>query len=121
MPLSPGTTARKRIGAFPSKSAAVAAALSPDGTRIAWLVTGSRSRLPIPVWIARLWPALWRYAAPRSIFALWVSRADGSDMREVGEEDASTAKRRPCSLAWTPDGKRLSYLYNDALYAVPAP
>ncbi len=58
-----------------------------------------------------------------AIAALWVSRTDGSEMREIGHllmpssgkgfDDAQLKQ-----LQWLPDGKRISFVYQDTLYVV---
>ncbi len=69
--------------------------------------------------------------------SLWVSRVDGSDMREVGaapdqripmsgsgpiDEDGEHLRgpSSPRQLRWLPDGKHLSFSYKDDLYTITA-
>ena len=47
--------------------------------------------------------------------AIWISRRDGSEMREVGRYDGKTVS----SIRWMPDGKHLSFLQNGDPYTVP--
>jgi hypothetical protein len=55
--------------------------------------------------------------------SLWTSRLDGSDMREIGQQDAPRVDGWNTSLydlSWTPDGKRLSFVCDGALWTLPA-
>ncbi len=89
--------------------------LSPQGDRLAWLIVRE-------------------YTPPgqrkQRMIGLWVSRLDGSGMQEIGHMDYQPndfghrgyepKKEVPQHLRWTPDGKRLSFQYQGALYTVPA-
>ncbi len=55
---------------------------------------------------------------------IWVSRLDGSAMREIGYVRVAAPADGSCPddityLQWLPDGKRLSFLYRGALWIVP--
>ncbi len=89
-------------------------ALSPTGDRLAWFFEPSGN------WQTQL----------------WISHADGTQMRLVGRQQAHVDPARsgdmsqysimslsyllPLTLQWTPDGKRISFLYKGVLYTVPA-
>ena len=82
-------------------------AVSPRGDRIAYLFNHNSGNNP---------PRVYK-------ISLWVSHADGTQMREVGVQaigKGSTATSDPSRLLWLPDGKHLSFLLNDNLYTVPA-
>ncbi|MCW3098311.1 MAG: hypothetical protein JWL77_3929 [Chthonomonadaceae bacterium] len=55
---------------------------------------------------------------------LWVSRANGQDLRELGyvpsvlDEFDSLTSYLTCTT-WLPDDKHISFIYNGALYVVP--
>lgn len=85
-------------------------ALSPDGDRIAYVVDGAPNP-PFPEWLYRLIPSLKK---PGHIVALYVSRLDGSDMREVGRVPSGTITH----LQWVPGGHNLSFVYGETLYVV---
>jgi hypothetical protein len=56
---------------------------------------------------------------------LWVSQLDGSQMHKIGHvaellEDDDATDFLLSDLQWLPDGKRLSFEYNDGLWTVPA-
>jgi len=84
-------------------------AISPQGNRIAWVVIPSAENPPTQA-------------------ALYISRMDGSDLQEVGqlalpsfeEGTGPSFTRFPHELKWLPDGKHLSFIYQDVLYTVPA-
>lgn len=98
-----------------------AAALSPDGTRIAWLLYSEEVAPPLEQWTARmLSPVLILQRPPRYRLHLYISNADGTGMRAVGHVDVPRGDRSRSVLRWTPDGKRLSFVYNHALWTVPA-
>ena len=84
-------------------------AVSPKGDRIAWLLMPNLKGRPRNV--------------QRGAASLWVSQLDGSRMREIGSAGTDVRQRSAPSLLmqlrWLPGGKRLSFLYNGALYTVP--
>ena len=63
----------------------------------------------------RLFPAL--KTLPQARVSLWVSNLDGSRMKELGYVKGIAFIP---SLRWLPDGKRMSFIYDKALYTVPA-
>lgn len=60
-------------------------------------------------------------------FALWVSKRDGSDMRLAGRQNVPTTSSQQQvwqdmeGLQWSPDGKRLGFVYRDEFRVMPAP
>lgn len=54
-------------------------------------------------------------------YSLWVSRTDGSQMREVGRVAALKGDdvSYPSDLRWLPDERHLSFVYRNGLYIVP--
>lgn len=105
-------------------SAVMDVALSPRGDRLAWAFAYT----PVPLGIRALRRSrLFRGREPSS-FGLCVSRVDGSAMRDLGRLSSPgdrglpywAAPGRLRCLRWTPDGKRVSFLYEDGLYTVPA-
>ena len=98
--------------------------LSPRGDRLAWRIYefGPQPWLPgflqdilvrlsRPEWIPR----------ERSSVGLWVSNADGSDMRLIGRERTTDQTLRGFDgLCWSPNGTRLLFRLNDGLYTVSA-
>jgi len=98
-------------------------ALSPRGDRLAWAFYFSRVPTGMQ-WLARFIPSLRKRLRPRVGAGLWVSRLDGSEMREIGYQEIDPNVPAPLRLApaeihWTPDGRRLSFVYKNALYTVP--
>jgi CDP-diacylglycerol--glycerol-3-phosphate 3-phosphatidyltransferase len=79
--------------------------VSPDGERLGWLLSFQRSRLSEPRFAGHF-PFVDFEKAHTS--ALWVSRIDGSEMREVGH----LKLRASISIAgWTPDGQNFDFGY----------
>jgi hypothetical protein len=95
---------------------------SPSGDRIAW-VFDYRRTAPWGAWFRRFLPF-----APdsRQEESLWVSRADGTQMREIGYVEIMRTDGEDeydddiGSVEWTPDGKHLGFLYRRVFYTVPA-
>ena len=86
----------------PNGTNALQIALSPSGDHLGWVLhAGTNRRLD----------------------EFWVSRLDGTDMRKVGEVSYKAFfpmedEHHPEGLAWTPDGRRLSFIYKGSLCTV---
>lgn len=55
--------------------------------------------------------------------SIWVSRIDGSGMHCLGSvpiKPDDPAYKQPGEIRWVPGEKRISFLYHDTLYAIPA-
>lgn len=81
---------------------------------------------PLSSWLHRLMP---RFSSePPVTEGLWVSRADGQGLHEIGHipiqpntDEADEATEGVfADLKWLPDGKRISFIYRGTLYVVPA-
>ena len=97
-----------------------AAALSPSGNRIAWLLTSQRIP-PLLAFVGRLLPTFVKNVSPSRTYQIRTTTLDGRDAREIGFQTAGTANLGSISdLKWNPDGKRVSFVYGDNLYIVPA-
>ena|SRR5579871_5556216 len=90
--------------------------LSPQGDRLAWVLILDNAP-PEPAWLQRL--RSWFGQGKQRTMGLWVSGLDGSAMREIGHIAYRPGDEVPQDIRWTPDGKRLSFLYKGALYTVP--
>ena len=99
---------------------------SPCADRVAWLFA-TRQQFPLDVLMHRWFP---RHAAPEQRQQeLWISRADGSDMRRVGDiiTNSPDPKRLPADdveieqMQWLPNGKQISFLYDHSLYLLDVP
>jgi hypothetical protein len=76
---------------------------SPQADRIAWLLIDRKARHVTKV-------------------GLYVCRADGTDMKEIGSLKVNSAPYNlpgPDDLRWLPDGNRLSFIYKRTLWTVP--
>ncbi len=97
-------------------------ALSPSGDRLAWKLYGHH-RSSVSFLNGLLWHLFPNLAqSPQPVIGLWVSRLDGTGMHEVGEMPVPRQDGWNLSLSdlsWTPDGKRLSFTYDGALWTVP--
>src|SRR5262249_55625630 len=119
-----------------ARSDSTSLTISPQGDRVAWAFETDS----VPSWSSWLHKIFPSYrVTSHHVCELWVSRLDGNDMHEVGHLElnpqtsipqSSMAVARqlltyalqdhPDQIRWLPDGKRLSFLYKDALYTVPA-
>jgi len=94
--------------------------ISPQGNRIAWLVESAyvdAGRAALHRWL----PFFKAPSQPRE--ELWISQLDGAGMRIVGQipiRVRSGNEVRITDLRWLPDGKHLSFSYEDALWTVSA-
>lgn len=89
--------------------------LSCQGDRLAWLI--QMKRRSNPSFLDRTLALLGRHEVDR--LSLWVSRTDGSDLREVGRLDVAGVAIGSGALNWAPDGKRVSFWENDNLWVIP--
>jgi hypothetical protein len=93
--------------------------LSPRGDRLAWMVRVREDEQSLRQWLAQWLPSLRK--APRKLAELWTSKLDGSDMKIVGYlEMARYANHDPHTLRWLPNGRSMSFIYEGALWTVPA-
>jgi hypothetical protein len=83
--------------------------------RLAWRINRSAENSP---WGKILGRILRRPESPHQ--ELWVSEADGTQLRHIGDLENSNDKRQIDAVQWLPDGKRLSVLIGDTIWVVPA-
>ncbi|HZO87812.1 MAG TPA: hypothetical protein VFB38_05690 [Chthonomonadaceae bacterium] len=97
-------------------------ALSPQGDRLAWLLHLRQEPDRMTRFLSRWIP--WLRRAPKGAMVLRTSRLDGNDIQDVGymqiQPDEFLRWFQPYRLQWLPGGKRLSFLYKDAVWTVPA-
>jgi hypothetical protein len=99
--------------------------LSPKGDRLLWAALCDQRASPFEV-------RLHRYLSfvpgeDTLVERGWVSAIDGGGMKEIGYYDVPAAKapagknNEPWILdpKWTPDGKRIGFVYKDKLMTVP--
>jgi hypothetical protein len=113
------------------------AVLSPKGDYIAWSLR-CHATPPFSTFLQSKFHL--KAFAPYDYMALYLSRADGSEMRLLGTLPSKQEKSRrvnflgfwvgrwrPWSehdlqnLDWTPDGKKISFTYENRLYTLPLP
>ena len=88
-------------------------ALSPDRTRLAWKFVVKPLPLGIKVTINSSYV---RHSAP-SEAGLWTSDLNFNHLHEIGTVDIRDDQIS--TVRWTPDGKSLSFVDDNALYTVP--
>lgn len=122
---SPIPSGQKRRIRLPYHAALRDVEISPRGDRLAWWLQYEHV-LPGASMLHRVYPAY--PVKPQSMLSLWTSRADGTEMNEVGHipilpgsdsDPGSLSHYYPINIQWTPDEKHLSFVYKDALYTVP--
>lgn len=95
--------------------------LSPHGDRLAWLIHVVEKPSSIITFLAKWFSSM--HPVSRYVLKLYTSRLDGSDVQEIGYMEIKgkpSATNLPRLLRWLPDGKRLSFVYQGALWTVPA-
>ena len=105
---------------MPSYVVLVDLAFSPHGDRIAWVLMQTHPS-PASALLHRILPMV--KLVPKTVTGLWVSQIDGSNLHEIGHLDNPSGPNKipPIDyVRWLPDGKKLSFVYRDALYTVPA-
>ena len=91
------------------------AALSPHGNRIGWIFEVKS----LPFGIDALRNSNYVHHEQPYLVGLWTSKIDCSDLQKVGTLGISDG---PLSdLRWTPDGRHLSVICQNALCTVPVP
>ena len=90
---------------------------SPNCDRVAWLVTTRYE--PTGLWLWRRLRARFGDTAHEET-TVWISKADGTEAREIGHIAHKPDESRPQQLAWLPSGTQLSFNYKGDLYTVPA-
>jgi len=73
---------------------------------------------PLLVWLHHFLPGI--PANPVIIEGLWISWADGTEMREIGHVPGAHGWQLVEALQWLPDGKQISFTYRNRLYVVTA-
>jgi hypothetical protein len=92
--------------------------LAPHGDCIAWEAV-EEQKDPVRTLLHRLLPFVRAEAERYSV--LYVSRISGSEEHQLGyvKMEPTPDTEGPVDLKWLPDGKHLSFLYNDALWVTP--
>ena len=98
--------------------------LSPHGDRLAWMVHVMEEEPPLRKLLSRWLRSLQIPPCPRA--ELRTSRLDGSDMKVIGYLHYRDKNKKwhdevvPHGLHWLPDGTRVSFAYDGALWTVSA-
>jgi hypothetical protein len=100
--------------------------VSPRADRLAWYIG---RKVKQPAWIEWLYSMLHVGGAaapsgpngppPIDTEGIWISRLDGTEMREVGEVKAEWAPKGMGSFTWCPDGTRVLVTYRNGIYVIP--
>lgn len=96
--------------------------LSPAGDRIAWFMDfEQQASYPPWMWFVRY--SFFRIERCATHTGLWTSRVDGTDIQELGRLIVGTDSyggKDPEKLRWLPDGKALSFVYDNTLWTIDA-
>jgi len=122
-PAAPAQNSREWKVAVPPYSIRGNLLLSPQADRILWIV--EKQAPPLARFLDRL--QLGSHRPPQGDQAVYVSRLDGSEMRELCSVPVREQKwgrtlvrwRPLADFRWLPDGKRISFVYKDDLYMAP--
>ncbi len=90
---------------FPEMGLIEGADLSPDGTNIVWQFGVNNSLLPV-------------YIFQQADTCLWISTADGHNLRRIGYLPMSTWDNNLICLRWR-NNREVSFIYREALYQLP--
>ena len=105
---------------LPGTGYATGAALSPDRSRVAWLI---RYHVETPVSAVARWAHRGAKRSPLDNpfehVGIWVSNLYGANMKEIGTEDLSNAWYTDSYLRWLPGGKKLAFHIGMDLYTIP--
>jgi len=104
-------TARRFVIALPTEGTASDVHVSPDGTRLVWLIEAP-------------------WTAGERTYSIWTSDLEGNDFANIGWADSRTEPRKqkadekrcyfPRDVQWSPNGQHISFIYGDDLYTVSA-
>lgn len=115
--LTPNVPPRRRPITLPPGVTEAELVLSPRGDRWAWLGTAAYLP-PFQTWLQRWFPRL--SFTPERSAVLWTTALDGGDARLIGRSPLAPNAAPPRSARWTPNSERISFVYNNALWTVPA-
>lgn len=106
---------------LPTKGRVDELALSPQADRLVWRLYCERESSVMGL-LQKLFPRM--ELETRRTVEFWVSRLDGREPRCLGTQPAKPdylpGHNGPGHMRWTPDGKRVSFLYQSRLYTIPA-
>jgi hypothetical protein len=113
-----GVPPRRRPITLPPGLSKAHLSLSPRGDRLAWL--GEETYLPpYQDWLRQHFS--WFRFRPRRTITLWTTDLYGGGARRVGRLRLPVeATAAPGSLRWVPGSDRVSFIYDGALWTVPA-
>jgi hypothetical protein len=122
-PAAPATHPKSWNVTMPPESVRGRLILSPSTDRILWIVEKQSSGLSS--WLSRF---QWGYNRPYSgDEALYVSQLNGTGMKQIFSAPTQRQRRGAnvtikvplTDLQWLPDGKHISFVYEDSLYIAP--
>ena len=105
---------------FPDGARLRGISYSPHFNSIAWVFKLRRVSI-LDVSLRRLFPS--HKLHPSSTEELWISKVDGTEMRQLGYEkttDGDSIESDISEVKWSPDENRISYIYKDKLWIVTA-
>jgi hypothetical protein len=119
--ISPAASAQHTDILLPAGADNVWDVLSSRGDRILWLLDVDPEKAQ-PSWLRRV--RHWLRLSPLTPYSsLWISNRGSTEMHMIGmlsSHPGQDLREILTAPQWTPDGKRVSFISNDALYTVPA-
>jgi hypothetical protein len=93
--------------------------ITSHGDYLAWEAV-EEHRNPVRTLVHRLLPFVRAEVERYSV--LYVSRINGQEQHQIGciKVEPTSASEEPLYLQWLPDGRQLSFVYDDVLYTIPA-
>jgi hypothetical protein len=115
--LASGAAPRKWTVHLPEEWIIKQVVFSPRADHVAW-VFHQHYISPLLTHLKRL--GLPIRAKPVEETMIYVSRNDGTEMREIGIAPTPEEADQDVEVTWLPGGKRLSFVYKNVLYTIPA-
>jgi len=113
---SKGTTPQQLTVHAPPDTDIGSFVVSPHGDKIAWVTSTLRQPNPVLTRLNQMFPFF--RVPPVMAHRLWVSSLDGGNPRLLYQYRAAWRDVYPRMPQWTPNGKKLSLIHDNALWVV---
>jgi len=117
-----GATTRRRSIELPENALIVSAQLSPTADRVLWWLFVPRTTNLVEQVLNKLGLMRSRVTVGHGYGpgdeSLWVSRRDGSELREIGRVTSREHLDDVVRVTWARNGKHIAFIYEDGIYTV---